>query len=516
MSARRAHKWWGWGAAETTFDPPPAFLARLAAWLGGPITKGAPQRVPPALPPARAVAIPCEAMASDEERILHACGRSYVDLIRLRRAALERAPDAVAFPASSAEVEALMRVRDAALVPFGGGTSVVGGVTPLRGGKAAVVSVDMSRMQRVIDVDRVSMTVTAEAGIFGPDLEAALQPHGLTLGHFPQSFEYSTLGGWIATRSAGQESTYYGTIAGTVVGVTAVTPRGTIATRPVPSSATGPEMREMLVGSEGAFGIITEATMRLRPLPATRVFRSFLLPSFEAGVETCRTILQSGLHPAVMRLSDETETAGSFALAGTSPFAQAVLRRLGRNPGAHLLLSSVGLDRIAAREASAMARIARAHGGLPLGSSPGHKWSRDRFRHPYLRDGMIDAGLFVETFETATSWSNLLPLRAAIKVVLRGVIACHVSHGYSDGASLYFTVIDRVDAGDEERYWTDFKRDTLNAIVCNGGTVSHHHGVGADHRPWMPQEHGELAMRAFCRLKEELDPEGLMNPGKLV
>ena len=500
-------KWWGWGAPDVEANPSPEFLSRLDQELG-PSQPTAAIRRPPPLTAPRPVSLPCRALNDDATRLTYAAGRSYLDLIRLRSLQAIDSVDAVAFPESPAEIAALLTMKNVAVVPFGGGTSVVGGVAPLRGKHQAVVALDMSGLDKILDIDRTSMTVTAEAGIFGPQLEAAVQAHGLTLGHYPQSFEYSTLGGWLATRSAGQESTRYGRIEDLVSRIAVATPAGRIDGGQAPATATGPEIRELLVGSEGAFGVITEATMRLHPLPRARRYRSYLFSSFAEGAEACRRMLQSSIRPAVMRLSDETETQLLFDLARTSPLLQRAFRVTGRTPGAHLLL---GFD-----APSSTSSILRSLHGLPLGSSPGRHWERDRFRQPYLRDALIDRGYMIDTFETAAPWSRLLALYDVLKKTPRGIVACHLSHAYADGASLYFTVIDRATVGDQAAQWHAFKSIVTDAIVKHGGTISHHHGIGIDHKAWLGAERGELALDVLRAIKNQLDPHGIMNPGKLL
>jgi alkyldihydroxyacetonephosphate synthase len=509
LANRPAIKWWGWGSPDIEVSPSPEFLQRV----GGPHAHPAPP-VAPALTPARSVSLPCRTANDDTTRLRYSAGRSYLDLLRLRSGGTLDGIDAVAFPETAADIEALLQRKNIAFIPFGGGTSVVGGVTPLRGSHDAVVAIDMSSLNRVLEVDRVSMTVTAEAGIFGPRLEEAVQREGMTLGHYPQSFEYSTLGGWIATRSAGQESTRYGRIEDLVARVEAITPAGMLGAGNPPASSTGPETKAMLVGSEGAFGVITAATMRLHPMHQQRGFRSYLFSSFAEGMEACRALVQAGIHPAVMRLSDETETQLSFDLSRTPEMIQRLFRLSGRHPGAHLLLAFDGKDREVRQQVSSARALIRH--ALPLGASPGRHWARDRFRHPYLRDALIGMGFMVDTFETAAPWSRLQNLYETLKRTPQGVVACHISHAYSDGASLYFTVIEKSRTGDERAQWQAFKARVTNAIVKHGGTVSHHHAVGLDHKPWLDAERGSLGLAMVRALKRELDPFGIMNPGKLI
>ncbi len=510
-------KWWGWGAPGTALEPSPEFLDRLRTSLRADLRRRRePPREPPRLPAARPVKLPLPAIADDATRLQYAAGRSYLDLVQLRRPALSAAPDGVVFPQSPDDVRALLGQRSVAVVPFGGGTSVVGGVAPRRGTHDAVVAMDMSALREVLAFDRESMTIRVGAGMFGPELQRIASAEGLTLGHFPQSFEYSTVGGWIVTRSAGQESTRYGRIEDAVVALTVLTPAGEIRTIAVPRSAAGPDVRQIMLGSEGTYGVVVDATLRLHRIAARRLYRSYLFRDFADGVAAVRELLQSGAKPAVLRLSDETETQLAFDLHRTSPALQSVLRQMGRRPGAHLLLAFDGSPAAARHQAAEAYRAARRAGGLPLGSSPGKQWSRERFQHPYLRDSLLDHEVFVETFETATVWSNLLPLRDIIRRAVGGLVACHISHAYEEGASLYFTVFDTAATGAEEEQWRAFKAGATNAIVAGGGTISHHHSVGVDHKAWLEGEKGALALEMLMRVKQQLDPAGIMNPEKLL
>lgn len=516
--SRPAMKWWGWGAPEHRYSAPPGLIERLLGKLAAPPRKARPVEpsAPPRLPPARRNPFGSESITDDATRLQFASGRSYVDLIRLRSSELPLAPDAVLRPRDDAELRRILAQRTAAVVPFGGGTSVVGGVAPLRASHDVVVALEMSSFDQVLELDAKSQTVRVGAGMFGPPLEAELRKHGLTLAHFPQSFEYSTVGGWIAARSAGQESTRYGSIAENVVALRVITPSGDLRTIDVPSSATGPELREIFVGSEGSLGVIVDATLRLHRRPERRRYRSYLFRNFLDGVDCCRELLQSGVRPAVLRLSDEEETGMAFDLHSTPGSVRGVLKMLGRQPGAHLLLAFDGTARTLRAESALAYDIARRFGGFPLGASPGERWERERFEHPYLRDELLDWGLFVETFETAAPWSRLPSLYEAIARGVDGIVYGHVSHAYTDGASLYFTVIDDVPRGGEEDHWHDFKAKAIEIILANGGTISHHHGIGADHRPWLHRERGEAGMGLIRALKEQLDPAGIMNPEKLT
>jgi alkyldihydroxyacetonephosphate synthase len=537
-------RWWGWGRDEDAIELPPAALELLRDELA---LTGEERGVrvgleDVTLPPSRlgegardalVAAVGAAGLRDDHEtRVGHAVGRGYPDLLRLRGGHLAAAPDAVVRPSSAGQVAAVLAAcaeHGVAVVPFGGGTSVVGGVEALSGTHAAVVSLDLGGLDSVTAVDERSLTVTVEAGVFGPALERELGARGFTLGHFPQSFEYSTVGGWVATRSAGQASTGYGRIDELVEAVTCVTPSGELSTRDAPASAAGPSLRELVVGSEGVLGVITSATLRIRPAPAERHYEGWSFASFEAGVEALRALEQADASPDVARLSDEEETRLTMALGSSDGLAaklgRTYLRVFGHPDGCLAFTGFDGApDDVAARRGRA-AEILRAGGAVPLGTRSGRSWLRGRFAAPYLRDELLDRGVMVETLETATTWTNLPRLHGAVTEALRRSLAergtppavmCHVSHLYRSGASLYFTFIARQEAGAELEQWQAAKRAACDAIVAAGGTITHHHAVGRDHRHWMTAEVGEVGVELLRALKARVDPAGIMNPGKLI
>ncbi len=466
-------------------------------------------------------------------RVAHAAGQSYEDLVRLRGGDGRGAPDAVVAPGSREEVAAALAVcreEEVAVVPFGGGTSVVGGVEPGRGRFPAVVSLDLGRLDRLVALDERSLTATFEAGISGRRAEALLDARGLTLGHFPQSFEHATIGGYVATRSAGQASAGYGRVDDLVLGLRCATPAGEVRARPIPASAAGPSLVELIVGSEGALGVITEATLAVRRRPTARRYEGFSFASFEAGAEALRALAQAGAAPDVARLSDagETSLALTQAAAGGGLGARALRRYLRLRGQRRPCLAIVGWEDVegeVSRRGARSTRLLRAAGGLALGPRPGHAWARGRFEGPYLRDDLLDAGILVETFETATTWDRLAELHRSVGATLTGALAargatpligCHVSHVYRSGASLYFTVLARQERGCELEQWRAAKVAASEAIVAGGGTITHHHAVGSVHLPWLSAEVGELGVEALRAVKARLDPTGIMNPGKLV
>jgi alkyldihydroxyacetonephosphate synthase len=534
-------RWDGWGERPDAHFPA-AGLELLASELGlsgrrtpsvGFDAVGLPHsRLPDAARAALVGVVGAEWVDdSREARIRHSAGRSYPDLIRLRDGDAADAPDAVAYPGSHEEVAEVLEAcadQRVAVVPFGGGTSVVGGVEPLLGDFTSVISVDVGRLDGV-EVDSRSLTARLGAGLTGPRAEEKLNAEGLTLGHFPQSFEFATIGGYVATRSAGQASTGYGRIDELVVAVRAATPAGDIETKPVPATAAGPSLRELLVGSEGVLGIVTEATLKVRPLPAARRYEGWSFRSFAEGAEAFRAVVQAHAAPDVARLSDESETRLAMAMASSGSAAErlgkAYLRLRGHEHGSIAIVGWEGDRDDVERRRSRTRELLREAGGVALGSRPGDAWQRSRYEGPYHRDVLLDHDVMVETLETATSWTNLLALwgavHDAIEVALgeRGtppLVGAHISHLYPNGASLYFTFFARRESGAEIDQWRAVKAAACDAIIATGGTITHHHAVGRDHTPWMTSEVGELGVELLRAMKARLDPVGIMNPGKLL
>jgi alkyldihydroxyacetonephosphate synthase len=458
-------------------------------------------------------------------RALHAGGKSYLDLLRRRAGDFADAPDAVVLPDTAEQVGALLSTcaaHDVAVVPFGGGTSVVGGVEPLRGSHRAVITLDLRRLDRLLEVDPVSGLATFEPGVRGPVAERLLAAHGLTLGHLPQSFEYATLGGFVATRSAGQASSGYGRIDELVVALTLQTPAGPWRLGRGAASAAGPDLRALAVGSEGTLGVLTELTVRVRPQPAHRHYEGRLVGSFPAGLDLLRTLAQGGQLPDVVRLSDPEETAVSLRMSAGGLTGQAVRGYARARAGASPCLLILGWEGTApgirARRRAARAALA---GTVPLGRAAGEQWRRGRFDGPYLRDDLMDLGVLVETLETSASWSALprvhQAIRAALDTALPGaVVMTHVSHLYPHGASLYVTVLAAADPAAPAAQWTAAKTAATDALVGAGATVTHHHATGVDHLPWMRAEIGALGVDVLRAVKGVLDPTGILNPGKLI
>ncbi|GAB3016206.1 alkyldihydroxyacetonephosphate synthase [Nocardioides flavus (ex Wang et al. 2016)] len=455
-------------------------------------------------------------LVDDATRTLRTRGKSTPDLLRARAGDLSDAPDAVVRPDGHAEVEAVLAWAGnhrVAVVPFGGGTCVTGGLAARRDGFAGLVSLDLVRMKRLLAVDTVSMTATLQPGLRGPEAEAALAAHGLTLGHYPQSWEHASIGGFAATRSSGQSSAGYGRFDAMVVGLTAATPTGTLDLGSAPASAAGPDLRQLLLGSEGVFGVITSVTVRVRPAPAVTAYEGWRWPSFDAGSEAMRALAQSGLLPTVLRLSDESETA--INLADPSSIGGA------DDPGCLMVTGHEGTSAQVAARRDAVTALLTDLGGVPLGAGPGERWAEGRFHAPYLRDALLDHGVLVETLETATFWSHRERLYAEVRAALTGVLGegalvlCHVSHVYETGCSLYFTVAVRQD-DDPLAQWQAAKAAASDAIIAAGATITHHHAVGTDHVPWFAEEVGEVGVRVLRAVKAELDPAGILNPGVLI
>jgi alkyldihydroxyacetonephosphate synthase len=541
-------RWWGWGDAARAPALGPRALELVRETVGPtarprpPVALARVRLEPTALPEGargelRALLGGAGVREDRAERVAHAAGRSYPDLVRLRAGEPAGAPDAVLYPTRPEQLPAILKLcvrHSIAVVPFGGGTSVVGGLAPLRGGHAAVLALDLRGLGELVRLDRESRIATVQAGMRAPALERRLAAQGLTLGHFPQSYEYVSLGGCAATRSAGQASTGYGRFEEMVLGLRMSAPAGEIALRAQPASAAGPELRRLVVGSEGTLGVIAELDLRVRPAPHYRRYEGAFFEDFAAGVGALRALAQERVAPAVARLSDEAETRMSLAQAAAGEDGLRAMRgRLGRaylglrgyRAGCMAILGFEGALEECERRRERALELVRGHGGLPVGPAPGEAWRAQRFAAPYLRDELLTHGVMVETLETAAPWSSLLRLHRetarAIEDALRGqgtpgVAMCHVSHLYETGASLYFTLLAPQREGGEVAQWQALKRAASEAIALYGGTITHHHGVGRDHIPWIAGEIGEQGMGALRALKEQLDPAGIMNPGKLL
>jgi alkyldihydroxyacetonephosphate synthase len=510
-------KFWGWGLEDE--QPSPKEVKRIGLGarkqLGfGPAEVERPPRLedvwlPPArLEPPASLAPICR--SDPYERALHSYGRAYRDVVRAFRGRFDHPPDVVAHPRDERDVEHLLEwCADvaAAAVPFGGGTSVVGGVEP-RVPQEAAVSIDLKGMSGVLEVDSVSRSAHIAAGTTGPRLEAELNAHGLTLRHYPQSFEFSTLGGWIATRAAGHFATLHTHIDDFVEAVRAVTPRGIWESRRLPASGAGPSPDRMLVGSEGILGVITEAWVRVQEAPRSKESAAVLFGSFGQGAVAVRALAQSRLFPTNCRLLDPAEAA----LAGASSDGHALL-----------VLGLEGTGDLSTAMGEAL-ELCRDHAGEPRekgGESEG-AW-RDAFlRAPYLRDTLMAAGILAETFETSVTWERFEDFVASVRVTTEkalggeGRVTCRLTHAYPDGAAPYFTVLAPARRGGELEQWDEIKAAVSETIAAAGATITHHHAVGRDHRPWYDRQRPEPFALALRAAKGALDPQGILNPGVLL
>jgi alkyldihydroxyacetonephosphate synthase len=456
----------------------------------------------------------------DRDRLLRAGGKSILDLLRRKDSGIQDAPDAVLLPGSDDEVAEILRYcsqHGIAVVPFGGGTSVVGGLDPIRGDFAAVVSLDLRRFDELSAFDEVSGEAEFGAGVTGPRAEELLGAQGFSLGHFPQSFEFASLGGFAATRSSGQDSAGYGRFDDMIRGLRVITPAGVLDLGRAPQSAAGPDLRQLVIGSEGVFGVITRVRVRVHPVPQATRYEAWSFPDFATGAAALRTVTQSDAGPTVIRLSDEAETGVNLATTESIGATQIT--------GGCLAITVFEGTQAHAESRHAETRaVMIAQGGTSLGEEPARAWERGRFGAPYLRDALLANGALCETLETATDWSNVPTLKAAVTEALTSALAesgtpalvlCHISHVYATGACLYFTVV-AGQRGNPIEQWSAAKTAASNAIVAAGATITHHHAVGADHRPWMSDEVGDLGVQVLRAVKATLDPAGILNPGKLI
>ncbi|MFZ3272168.1 MAG: FAD-binding oxidoreductase [Mycobacterium sp.] len=456
----------------------------------------------------------------DRDRLLHAGGKSTLDLLRRKSPGAQDAPDAVLLPGTEDEVAGVLRYcsqHGIAVVAFGGGTSVVGGLDPLRGEFSAAVSLDLRRFDQLLAFDEVSGEAEFGAGVTGPQAEQLLGEHGFSLGHFPQSFEFASLGGYAATRSSGQDSAGYGRFDDMIRGLRAITPAGVLDLGRAPQSAAGPDLRQLVIGSEGVFGIITRVRVRVHPAPQATRYEAWSFPDFATGTAALRAVTQTSAGPTVIRLSDEAETGVNLATTES----------IGENQitgGCLAITVFEGTPAHAESRHAETAALMAAHGGTSLGEAPARAWEHGRFGAPYLRDALLANGALCETLETATDWSNIPTLKTAVTDALTAALAesgtpalvlCHISHVYPTGASLYFTVV-AGQRGNPVEQWHAAKTAACNAIVSSGATITHHHAVGADHRAWMRDEVGELGVQVLRAVKATLDPAGIPNPGKLI
>ncbi|MCW3010704.1 MAG: linked oxidase domain protein [Solirubrobacterales bacterium] len=551
-----AMKWWGWGLEGVAFthEDKPELGPFIEEKLGLDV-----ERIVERPPAFAALAVPEPVLATELrdaleaavgavhvtsdalDRVVHARGKSIRDLVRQRRGDLPRVPDVVVRPGSEEEVTGVLKAaiaHDAVLIPFGGGSSISGSLEAEPEEERTVVSVDMARLDRVLSVDAASRTARVQAGVFGPALEEQLNAQGWTFGHFPDSFTHSTLGGWIATRSSGMQSDRYGDIADLTRGVRVVTPAGTLVTRPVPSQSTGPSLREMVLGSEGRLGLITEATVHVQRVPQERRILGYLFPTFGAGLAAMNELAASEVSVSVTRVSDAPETQFSFATRKKGSLldkvkSKALTTFLTRRKGFALdemCLSFIGYEGSAehvATQRKAVGELVGRHGGLCIGSSPGQLYDQKKFDTPYIRDFLLDRGCVADVSETAAPWSELRSVydsgRAAAQgafatLGVQGYVMCHLSHSYHSGACLYFTFAfePAPGRGDMLEQYDVVKRAVQQAFVDAAGTLSHHHAVGTEHAEWLAQDVSAPGVAILEALFEGTDPGRNLNPGKIV
>jgi alkyldihydroxyacetonephosphate synthase len=534
----RRRKHWGWGFEEEqpaladVRQTAAALAAHLRPALGdvalgeveSPVPLDAVRLAPPRVTPPRALADICA--GDDHARATHALGKSYTDVVHGFRGHFAHPPDFVAHPRSDAEIERLLEWcagERVAAIPYGGGTSVVGGITPDidSHSRNGVISIDIGALDRVLEVDPVSRAALIQAGATGPVLEAQLAEHGFTLRHFPQSFELSTLGGWIATRAAGHFATVLTHIEDFVESTRAITPAGVWESRRLPGSGAGVSPDRMLAGSEGILGVITQAWVRVQPRPAHRASAGVRFERFPDGAACVRSLSQSGLHPANCRLIDALEARTTMAGDGSS---------------ALLVLGFESTDHpVDGAMARALAICAEHGGAVSEGRDrPGENavgaWRSAFLGAPYLRDVFVAMGVLSETFETAITWERFpafhehitAAVRTAIESVAApeargaGQVSCRFTHVYPDGPAPYFTVLAPVRRGEEVEQWAAIKRAASDAVIAHGGTITHHHAVGRDHRPWYDRQRPEPFAQALRGAKASCDPCGIMNPGVLI
>jgi alkyldihydroxyacetonephosphate synthase len=533
VEARR-RKHWGWGYEDE--QPSPAEVRATAGWLAehlqlgaveveDPVALEAVRLAPPRVEPPAALAEICA--ADIYARAVHTYGKSYADVVRGFRGRFEDPPDFVAFPREERDVERLLEwcaAERVAAIPYGGGTSVVGGVQATVGSSYnGAVSIDLCALGRVLEVDPLSRAARIQAGATGPELERQLGEHGLTLRHFPQSFELATLGGWIATRAAGHFAMARTHIEDFLESARALTPAGAWESRRLPGSGAGVSPDRMLAGSEGTLGVIVEAWMRVQPRPTRRAGAGVRFESFARAAECVRALAQSGLNPANCRLIDPQEAR--LTLAGDGSQALLVL---GFESDDHAVDGALERALEICREHGGKvgASSALGEGGRDAGEDAVGSWREAFLRVPYLRDVLVAMGMISETFETAITWERFprfheqvteAALQALREVGAEGArVMCRFTHVYPDGPAPYFTVLARGRRGAELEQWGAVKLAVSDAILREGGTITHHHAVGRDHRPWYDRQRPEPFALALRGAKAAVDPQGIMNPGVLV
>lgn len=554
MSDVTHQKWWGWGVEGIAFhhEDKPHFAPFVLDKIG--IDLSLPGTPPPDfsdidVPASRLGEGLAGALRSavgdhhvttgDMDRVVHTYGKGMRDLVWVRAGHLPRIPDVVVYPANEAEVQAIVDLaieHDAVLIPFGGGSNISGSLTPPAEEDRQIISLDMGRMNQVLEIDEGSGLARIQAGGLGPDIEAQLNPRGWTMGHQPDSFKHSTLGGWIATRSSGMQSDKYGDISEITRGLRVVQPGKVLVLRPLPSTSTGPSVREMILGSEGRLGVITEAWVNVHRLPENREVIAYLFPNWAAGLGAMRDISTSDASPSITRVSDGNETGFSLAtrkestsLSGkVGPLLFDFLEKRGWDLE-KACISYIGYEGGAAKvraDKAIVGKIIGKHGGIKLGKGPGALYDQKKFDTPYIRDFLLDRGAVGDVSETAAPWERLGEVyhrtiraanRAFAEIGVKGYIMCHLSHSYHSGACLYFTFgFPPNPDGDFLAQYDTVKTAIQQAFIDGGGTLSHHHGVGTDHAPWMEQDISVAGVETMVGLLRSVDPSRNLNPGTLI
>ncbi len=549
----RHMKWWGWGYEDVTFDDSnkPELWPYLKRELGvGDIRWDKPvdfedvtlpeQKKNEAFLSAIQAKLGVDQIVDDKKtRLVHAAGKSFRDLWLLRHGQVQFAPDCIVFPNNEEEVAQIVSAaheHSVVLVPFGGGSNIAGCLEPKDRNGRMVVSLDMCRMHRVLEVDTFSLTARIEPGVYGQHLEDQLAQHGVTLGHFPDSFLHSTLGGWVATRSAGMQSDVYGKIEDMVISLRMVTPSGTIVTRTVPKSSNGIDVRHLCIGSEGILGVITEVVIQVHHKPQKEDWYGWLFPDFKGGLDAIHECHRADCMPTVTRLNDPKKTALSFAfkhpktgfkdkIAKAFKWYIGNVKKIDFNHCCLMVVKYEGSPQEFKRIKNKVTAIYKKHRGVCLGAEPGRSFAKVKFDFPHLRDYVMDRSIMADVSETATTWGNLRSMHdnslADVEQSIKdtGVdawVGCHLSHSYRTGASLYFTFGCQQREGREIEQYLYIKKAAEDAFMKNGGTLSHHHAVGTEHLPWVEEDLSPTGLKAVKALKAGLDPNGIMNPGKII
>lgn len=547
-------KWWGWGNEGVGFhhEDKPGFAPFVEYAVGLDLhtatRAGEPSFADLNVPKSNAKAAFTKELASivgaehvttdDMVRVIHTYGKSLRDLVRIRGNAILRSPDVVVYPADEAEVQKVVDAAvaaDAVIIPFGGGSNIAGSLEPVPAEKRTVVSLDLGRLRKVIDIDTDSGLARIQAGSQGPDLEEQLNAQGWTIGHFPDSFTHSTVGGWVATRSSGMQSDKYGDIADIARGLRVVRPGGVLVLRPLPSTSSGPSVREMILGSEGRLGVITEVTVQVHRVPEKRNIYAYFFPNWDAGIAAMQEISESDATPSITRISDARETGFTLATSkertGFSKFtAETVLPALMRRKGWNLddiCISFIGYEggvAHAKRQKKLVDAIVKKHGGMGVGEGPGILYDQKKFDTPYLRDFLLDMGAAGDVSETAAPWSKLIDVHKNVyaaaqgaydEIGVKGWIMSHMSHSYHSGACLYFTFA-FVFKNDPVGEYNKVKNAIQQAFVDSDATISHHHGVGREHSAWLEQDISTEGVKIMAALFEGADPKSNFNPNKIL